>query len=500
MASTGPRDPAGSPPRGGGAGAPGARRSGPAPGGQAPTHPPGAAGGAVRDGAQSRAPVGGARTVPGISGSPPPPSCAPGHGEGTVAATAEPVPWVRVTPVSAHASHRGWHAGRRPGPEGGRGVGPSSHRWPWQPLLAYVLLLAATVALVARSPGAAPGDRAVAAMAGQDTAMAPDASQTPPWLAIRLPEGIWTGLVATAIPAVRALPPPGGAASWWDGVDGLLAAVRASAPYVLLRTEIPGLDLLEPGPEGGTGGGEVPPAPAATPAVGGGGQPAPAADPEAVAYGDDPLVLVYHTHAEESFLPVLPPGTPADQAFTADRSRSVVRVGDELARVLYGSYGLPVLHLRTRFDAQGRIGAYVRSLAGVQAAMREHPRLHVLLDVHRDDAPRAATTAVVGGRPTARILVVVGNDQTLPNPGWRRNAAWAEAIVRAGEARYPGLFRTYEGRPYYSDGGRFNQHLSPAALLFEIGGQENTLEEALRGADLLASILGPMIRAGAYPR
>jgi stage II sporulation protein P len=213
-----------------------------------------------------------------------------------------------------------------------------------------------------------------------------------------------------------------------------------------------------------------------------------------------PLVLIYHTHSEEAFLPELPPGTPAGSAFSDDQSRDVVRVGAELADALFSEYGIPVAHLTTRFDQQGRMDAFVRSLAGVSAVLRQYPTLHILLDVHRDDAPRAETTATVDGRSTARIMIVVGDNETLPEPDWQRNAAWAAELAQAIDRAHPGLLRTYQGRPYYSDGGRFNQQLSPAALLFEIGGQDNTLAEELRAADLLAGVLAGMIRAGDYPR
>jgi stage II sporulation protein P len=50
---------------------------------------------------------------------------------------------------------------------------------------------------------------------------------------------------------------------------------------------------------------------------------------------------------------------------------------------------------------------------------------------------------------------------------------------------YPGLMRPTQVRR----DARYNQHLHPNSLLIEIGSVENTLEEALLAAELLANVL-----------
>lgn len=292
-----------------------------------------------------------------------------------------------------------------------------------------------------------------------------------------------------------------------DVISWLVTGGRPGGPLGLLRTVLPGIAGLPPArppavPVTAPAAGRV--TPKTTPAAGRAvpnllRRPAvlPAATPAVegplVVFGLHPLVLIYHTHGQESFLPA------TGKLLSPDPQQDVVRLGAALAGDLFSEYGIPAAHLRTAFDAPGTVGAYVRSLAGVQKVLARHPSLHLLLDLHRDQAPAPQTTAVIGGQGVARVMIVVGDDQTLPEPNWRRNAAWAVEMASAFRRAYPGLLRTYQGHPYYSDGGRFNQQLSPAALLLEIGGTHNTMAEELRGVQLVARVLAGMIRAGRYP-
>ena len=85
----------------------------------------------------------------------------------------------------------------------------------------------------------------------------------------------------------------------------------------------------------------------------------------AAAPGDEsPQVLILHTHGSEAY--TMPAGeeyVDTGSFRTADASVSVIRVGDELARVLSG-YGLSVLHDRALYDDPEYNGAYYRARLG----------------------------------------------------------------------------------------------------------------------------------------
>jgi len=208
----------------------------------------------------------------------------------------------------------------------------------------------------------------------------------------------------------------------------------------------------------------------------------------------EPLVGIYHTHARESFLPEIhPPSTNYDDAHSWDMSITVVEIGRHLAQCL-AEHGIASVHSTVVHDDPGKLGAYLRSLTTAEQMLVDNPSLRVLLDIHRDARPRKDTTISFSGRQAARVMVVLGTDQRLPHPEWKRNYEFALDLVRHMEQGYPGL-----SLGIYPKSDRYNQHLSPGALLLEVGGVENTLDECLYTAEILAKTLARMVEHGALP-
>ncbi|ADU50473.1 stage II sporulation protein P [Thermaerobacter marianensis DSM 12885] len=203
--------------------------------------------------------------------------------------------------------------------------------------------------------------------------------------------------------------------------------------------------------------------------------------PDHLQWGEQPLVLVYHTHATEAFLPDLPGGDRPDRdihrdAFTRDARRSIRAVGQALARRL-AERGLDVVWSGTVYDAASRDDAYERARAGLKELLARHSSIRVALDVHRN---ATSTRVQVGGQPAAGVLLVVG----AGHPGWHRNLALAEALADRLERIHPGLVRGIALKPWH-----YNQDLLPGSLIVEIGGAENTLAESLRTARWVADAL-----------
>ncbi len=196
-----------------------------------------------------------------------------------------------------------------------------------------------------------------------------------------------------------------------------------------------------------------------------------------------PVVAIYHTHATESFLPELKKKRPAD-AFTNDLSKSVVKVGEMLAEDLEKKHRLPVLHSKTVHDADSRLGAYYRSESTVMAIREQYPECKILVDVHRDSQPRSLTAVKIGGKSYARLLLVVGTE----NSNWVSNYNFSRQIIARLEERYPGITR---GILYAS--AVYNQKYSPLAILVEVGGIDNTLAECKNSMEALAWALASVI-------
>jgi stage II sporulation protein P len=202
-------------------------------------------------------------------------------------------------------------------------------------------------------------------------------------------------------------------------------------------------------------------------------------------------VAVYHTHATEAFLPTMfavTAGRRPQEAFSADPEVGVLRVGEELVRLLRDVHGIGAVQDRTMYDQAGRLSSYERSAVGAARLLQEYPDLELILDVHRDEGRRSLTTIEVGGEPAARILLVVGTDRRLPHPHWRKNYAVARRLVTLIDETYPGLSRGVRVKDW-----RYNQHLFNGLLLVEIGAHENELEDALHTARLLAEVIARML-------
>ena len=207
-------------------------------------------------------------------------------------------------------------------------------------------------------------------------------------------------------------------------------------------------------------------------------------------------VLIVHTHTSEAYTPTDSDRYDAsDTLRTEDTNYNIVRVGDVLADALEAA-GLTVLHDRTIHDYPSYTGAYSRSRDTVETALAEHPEIAVVIDLHRDalcsDSVVYKTVAELpDGAAAAQVMLLVGTDGLgLEHPNWERNLRLAVYLQEAADAAHPTLMR-----PITLVNERYNQHLSPGMLLIEIGSSGNTLQEAIRAAQLFGSSAGPALAA-----
>lgn len=202
--------------------------------------------------------------------------------------------------------------------------------------------------------------------------------------------------------------------------------------------------------------------------------------------GDAPQVLIIHTHGCEAY--TMPPGEEyieSDDHRTLDEDYNVVRVGDEIARVLEEA-GIGVVHDRTLHDYPSYSGAYNRSLETIERYCAEYPSIVYVFDVHRDavaDADGKQYKLLCAEEPNAAQLeFVIGSDGGgLEHDHWRDNLRLACAVQSTLLKKYPTLMR-----PIVVRNSRYNQQVSPGSLLLEVGTAGNSLAEALSAARLFA--------------
>lgn len=201
--------------------------------------------------------------------------------------------------------------------------------------------------------------------------------------------------------------------------------------------------------------------------------------------GDEPKVLIVHTHGSESFLPTkdYQETTPYH---TLNTDYNMVSVGDLVANKLKAA-GISVLHDRSLHDEPSYNAAYNNSRKSVQAYLEEHPSICLVLDLHRDSIEdeagnQVAQTVFSQGATVAPLMLVVGTDYGgLRHPQWQENLSIALKLQIQLEELCPGICRNINLRTQ-----RFNQDLSPGAMLVEVGASGNTRQEALRAAEILA--------------
>ena len=211
--------------------------------------------------------------------------------------------------------------------------------------------------------------------------------------------------------------------------------------------------------------------------------------------GKKPSILIYHTHTTESYNTFSQNlvYTPGSTDRTLDFNYNVVRVGEELKKILEKQYGYKVYHSKEINDYPEYKGSYSRSLKVIEKYKSEHPDIKVFIDLHRDaigsGSKKMRVSTVVFGYEVAKVMLVVGTDKLgLFHPFWRQNLLFAVHLQKNLSKICPQITR-----PINISAARYNQHVSPYAIIIEVGSNGNTLEEALRSCQIIAKALDDTI-------
>lgn len=223
----------------------------------------------------------------------------------------------------------------------------------------------------------------------------------------------------------------------------------------------------------------------------------PAPEPLALT-GQDPQVLIYHTHSREAFKQDPRNRYVAVEAYRSnDLDFTVVRVGETLSNHLR-ERGISVLHDATEHEQGDFSTAYVRSLKTIKNRINDYPTLEIFLDVHRNAYLPGVRdpddeVVIINGQRVARIFAVIGTGEGFvggfeERPDWRENYRFALRITQELNKIHPELAKNV-----HIMRGRYNQHISTRAVLLEIGSNLTTLKEAERATYYLATALSRII-------
>lgn len=216
-------------------------------------------------------------------------------------------------------------------------------------------------------------------------------------------------------------------------------------------------------------------------------------DFELDANSDQPQILIYHTHATESFEPYA--RDYYDSSFsckTTDPHMNMISVGDKICEQLDAA-GIGYVHDTLVHDYPSYDGSYDSSRIAVQEILEKYPSIKICLDVHRDgiereDGTRLAPITEIDGRKAAQLMIISGcDDGTMGMPNFMQNFHFACKLQSALESDWSGLTR-----PILFDYRFYNQDLTTGSLLIEVGSHGNSIDQAQYTGELIGKTLSEL--------
>ena len=199
----------------------------------------------------------------------------------------------------------------------------------------------------------------------------------------------------------------------------------------------------------------------------------------------NPEVLIIHTHGTECYA-----DSGAENFRTDNTEENVVRVGRAFYERL-SQNGVSAIHLEDMFDRISYIKAYSNSYSAVNEYLKKYPSIKYVIDIHRDAVCNAngVYEPMLFGQDTARMMFVVGTDEAgSGHTEWKKNLRTALGLQYAVSSEYPGIMRNLNLRR-----ASFNQQLCPGYFILEVGNCGNTLEQAVKAAEIFADVFAETV-------
>lgn len=193
-----------------------------------------------------------------------------------------------------------------------------------------------------------------------------------------------------------------------------------------------------------------------------------------------PLVLIYHTHATESYLP-----SWQGNYHTVKEENTVRQVGDSLKKSLEEE-GVAVVHDKTIHDNPSYDSSYERSHETAAALLKKYPSIVCVIDLHRDaiSSDYEGDTVTVNGRKCATYSYVVGTAA----PTYDSNNSFVALLNQTAAKKYDG----FTGRVMYRE-YIYNQELSEKCILLEVGNNRNNIDDVENSAEILGKIIADSV-------
>ena len=212
---------------------------------------------------------------------------------------------------------------------------------------------------------------------------------------------------------------------------------------------------------------------------------------------EKPSVLIFHTHTTETYQILDRDFYPEGfKTRTNDKGKNMVRVGEAIVEEIEKA-GFSVIHDKEIHDGK-YTGAYGKSRESIEAILKKHPSIQIVLDIHRDaiqdgDGTKVKPVATVKGKKAAQIMIISGCQEEgnpITNlPDWRYNLTFAVHLQEKLEELFEGITR-----PLYFCPRSYNMNVTHCSLLIEVGSDSNTLEEAVYTGKCIGAALTEILK------
>ena len=129
--------------------------------------------------------------------------------------------------------------------------------------------------------------------------------------------------------------------------------------------------------------------------------------------------------------------------------------------------------------------SYNASRVYLEEVSKNNPSIKYFIDLHRDSVGKDKTTTVINGKSYAKVMFLVG----LEHENYQKNLDLAtrlnELISQFDSTLSRGIYQK-EGPGV---NGIYNQDFNSKAILIEVGGQYNTIEEVANTIEVIARVL-----------
>lgn len=197
---------------------------------------------------------------------------------------------------------------------------------------------------------------------------------------------------------------------------------------------------------------------------------------------NEPLIYIYNTHDEEAYY---------NSYLNPYNIVPNVKLASYYFQERLKDLGIEsVVEKRKIKDVLDKNGwsyrySYNASRVYLEEVSKNNPSIKYFIDLHRDSVGKDKTTTTINGKSYARVMFLVG----LEHENYQKNLDLAtrlnELISQFDSTLSRGIYQK-EGPGV---NGIYNQDFSSKAILIEVGGQYNTIEEVANTIEVIARVL-----------